>query len=196
MATFTLRLACGTAVFFAAIASYGQTNSSAVAEDNSDLQTSAAAPSDPRTKSETTPIKLAQAPTGTAPVAQARPASSSAASPSSAPTGTTTTMPTTAAGTSPTTETAGNASNVLQFENEDIGVALRTLAQQEHLNLIVSDKIPEKTTVTMRLEGMTPRRAIDVIAQSKGLFVDEVNGVYYVKTPEERAKEPTESDSY
>ncbi len=83
---------------------------------------------------------------------------------------------------------------VNDFQGEEIGLVLRTLARQAKINVVVSDKIVG--TVTMRLENIQPLEAIKVVAQSKNLFVDELNGVYYVKTQEEKAKEPTESGNY
>ena len=86
----------------------------------------------------------------------------------------------------------GRAMN--DFQGEEIGLVLRTLARQAKINVVVSDKIVG--TVTMRLENIEPLEAIKVVAQSKNLFMDELNGVYYVKTQEEKAKEPTESGNY
>jgi type II secretory pathway component GspD/PulD (secretin) len=60
----------------------------------------------------------------------------------------------------------------------------------------VSDQIPPGSTVTMRLENVTAKQAIDIIAQSKGLIVKELNNVTYVKTAAEQEKEPTESGNY
>jgi len=50
--------------------------------------------------------------------------------------------------------------------------------------------------ITMRLEDKTPLESIKVIASAKGLTVDENEGVYYVKTKEEKESEPTESAFY
>jgi type IV pilus assembly protein PilQ len=62
---------------------------------------------------------------------------------------------------------------------------------------VVSDKVATTAgTVTMRIEDRTPREAIDVIVSAKGLVMDELNGVFYVKTQEERSKEPTDSASF
>jgi hypothetical protein len=46
----------------------------------------------------------------------------------------------------------------------------------------------------MRIEDKTPREAIDIIVTS-GAGADELNGVYFIKTQEERAKEPTEREA-
>lgn len=86
------------------------------------------------------------------------------------------------------------ASRLNDFQGDDIGLVLRTLARQARLNLVVSEKVVG--TVTLRLEDKTPREAIEIIVASKGLILDKLNDVYFVKTKEERAAEPTESASY
>src|SRR5438876_5174021 len=48
----------------------------------------------------------------------------------------------------------------------------------------------------MRLEDVTALQAISVIVKAKGLFMDKIDSVYYIKTGAERTAEPTESDSY
>jgi type IV pilus secretin PilQ/predicted competence protein len=89
------------------------------------------------------------------------------------------------------------SSRVNEFQGDPIDLVLRTLAKQAKINLVISDKTTAAGgTVTMRLEDKSPREAIDIIVQSKGLVLDELNGVYFVKTQEEKAKEPTESASY
>ncbi len=88
-------------------------------------------------------------------------------------------------------------SRVNEFQGDPIDLVLRTLAKQAKVNLVISDKTTAAGgTVTMRLEDKSPREAIDIIVQSKGLVLDELNGVFFVKTQEEKAKEPTESASY
>jgi type IV pilus assembly protein PilQ len=93
-------------------------------------------------------------------------------------------------GTSPAS--SGRAVN--DFQGEEIGLVLRTLARQAKINVVVSDKIVG--TVTMRLENIEPMEAIKVVVQSKNLFMDELNGVYYIQTQEEKQSEPTESGNY
>src|SRR5437879_10204985 len=51
-------------------------------------------------------------------------------------------------------------------------------------------------TVTMRLEDVTALQAISIIVKAKGLFMDKIDNVYYIKTAAERTAEPTESDNY
>ncbi|MDB6146638.1 MAG: hypothetical protein JWO45_302, partial [Spartobacteria bacterium] len=51
-------------------------------------------------------------------------------------------------------------------------------------------------TVTMRLEDVTALQAMSIIVKAKGLFMDKIENVYYIKTATERTAEPTESDSY
>lgn len=83
---------------------------------------------------------------------------------------------------------------VREFQGDEIGQVLRLLARQAKINLVVSDAITG--TVTMRLEDVTALQAIGIIVKAKGLFMDKIDGVYYVKTAAEKTAEPTESDSY
>ena len=83
---------------------------------------------------------------------------------------------------------------VREFQGDDVGQVLRLLARQSKINLVVSEAVTG--TVTMRLEDVTAFQAIGIIVKAKGLFIDKIDSVYYVKTDAERAKEPTEADSY
>ncbi len=83
-----------------------------------------------------------------------------------------------------------------EFQGDDIAVVLRSLARQSKLNLVISDKLDQAAPpikVTMRLEDKTPLEAMKIIVNSKGLFMDVVDGVYYIKTADEKQAEPTES---
>ena len=71
---------------------------------------------------------------------------------------------------------------------------LRLLARQAKINMVVSETVAG--TVTMRLEDVTALQAISIIVKAKGLFLDKIENVYYIKTAAERTAEPTESDSY
>ena len=84
-----------------------------------------------------------------------------------------------------------------EFQGDEIGLVLRTLARQGKMNVVISDKVATAAgTVTMRIEDRTPKEAIDIIVTSKGLVMDELGGVFFIKTQEERAKEPTDSGNY
>src|SRR6202011_256202 len=83
---------------------------------------------------------------------------------------------------------------VREFQGDDVGQVLRLLARQAKVNMVVSDVVTG--TVTMRLEDVTAIQAISIIVKAKGLFMDKIENVYYIKTPAERTAEPTESDSY
>ncbi len=83
---------------------------------------------------------------------------------------------------------------VREFQGDDVGQVLRLLARQAKINLVVSETVTG--TVTMRLEDVSALQAIEIIVKAKGLFLDKIESVYYVKTDAERAKEPTEADSY
>jgi type IV pilus assembly protein PilQ len=89
------------------------------------------------------------------------------------------------------------ATRINEFQGDEIGLVLRTLARQAKMNVVISDKVATVGgTVTMRIEDKTAREAIEIIVNSKGLIMDEQGGVYYIKTSEEKAKEPAFSASY
>jgi type IV pilus assembly protein PilQ len=83
---------------------------------------------------------------------------------------------------------------VREFQGDDVGQVLRLLARQAKVNMVVSDAVTG--TVTMRLEDVTALQAISIIVKAKGLFMDKIDNVYYIKTSTERVAEPTESDNY
>ena len=127
------------------------------------------------------PVLLVQAPVQAASPAATKPATTS------------TTL------TSPTlTEADANIENggvgVREFQGDDVGQVLRLLARQAKVNMVVSDAVAG--TVTMRLEDVTALQAISIIVKAKGLFMDKIDNVYYIKTAAEKTAEPTESDSY
>src|SRR6202035_3473857 len=76
----------------------------------------------------------------------------------------------------------------------DVGQVLRLLARQAKINVVVSEAVTG--TVTMRLEDVTAMQAISIIVKAKGLSLDKIENVFYIKTPAEKTAEPTESDSY
>jgi type II secretory pathway component GspD/PulD (secretin) len=83
---------------------------------------------------------------------------------------------------------------VSEFSGDPLDVVLRTLARQAKMNVVVSPAV--QGTINLRLEDKTPREVIEVVCQANGLIMDELNGVYYIKTAAEKAKEPTESFQY
>ncbi len=83
---------------------------------------------------------------------------------------------------------------VREFQGDDVGAVLRLLARQAKINMVVSEKVVGN--VTMRLEDVTALQAVSIIVKAKGLFMANIDNVYYVKTAEERTEEPTESDNY
>ncbi|HEY0369662.1 MAG TPA: hypothetical protein VGC85_08710 [Chthoniobacterales bacterium] len=119
-----------------------------------------------------------------------------------APATTTTTAPNTPAAPGASTDapvasvTENGGVGVREFQGDDVGQVLRLLARQAKINMVVSDQIPPNTSVTMRLEDVTALQAISIIVKAKGLFMDKIDSVYYIKTAAERTAEPTESDSY
>ena len=81
-----------------------------------------------------------------------------------------------------------------EFQGDDVGQVLRLLARQAKINLIVSPLVVG--TINMRLEDVTALQAIEVICQAQAYDLAETKGVYYVKTPAEKAAEPTQTDFY
>lgn len=85
--------------------------------------------------------------------------------------------------------------NKPSLESNDIRSMLLRLAKEAGLKLMLSDRV--QGTVTMQMDPDTsPRAAIEIIVAAKGLIMDEGSGTLYVKTAEERAKEPTENGRY
>jgi type IV pilus secretin PilQ/predicted competence protein len=122
-------------------------------------------------------------------------ASNSATSPAPASTSTTTTTTATASGpVEPDNVTDNGGVGVREFQGDDVGAVLRLLARQAKINVVVSEAVTG--TVTMRLEDVTALQAVSIIVKAKGLFLDKIENVYYIKTAAERTAEPTESDSY
>src|SRR5213079_3255726 len=195
MPTFTDKLTCGTIAFFATIfVSFGQANSPA---PDSNEKTAVKAPSRPSTnsaksaeKSESAaaPQTLVQATSATSTPAAGKP---TPPQPSTSTPATTTIAPVAA-----DTVTESGGVGVREFQGDDVGQVLRLLARQAKINMVVSDQVPPNSQVTMRLEDVTALQAVEIIVKAKGLFMDKIDNVYYVKTPAEKTAEPTESDSY
>jgi type IV pilus secretin PilQ/predicted competence protein len=194
-------LICGTAVLLGAITlSEGQTSSSTAAPKSAATGTlqavssadSQAKPALPPAASsaktnDNSSITLVQAST-------TNPAPSPAGTTKSSTTATTTS--TTIAPTEAESAVESGGVGVREFQGDDVGQVLRLLARQAKINMVVSDQLPANSQVTMRLEDVTALQAVEIIVKAKGLFIDKIDNVYYVKTPAEKTAEPTESDSY
>ncbi len=74
---------------------------------------------------------------------------------------------------------SGKPESVVEFQGDDISVAVRSLARRAKLNIVVGDQV--RGTVTARIENKTPREAIEIIAQSKDLILDEKDGILYLR---------------
>src|SRR5438552_4384564 len=211
MGTFIQKLVCGSIAFFAAdLVSFAQTSSSPApgaglnTMSDGDLKTPPTNPALPAislpavnsngTKPEPgNPIAVVQASSAssTPGANQIAPATTGTAN----TTNSTTTTATIPAGPADTAIENGGV-GVREFQGDEVGQVLRLLARQAKINMVVSDQLPKDSTVTMRLEDVTALQAIAIIVKAKGLFMDKIDNVYYVKTEAERAKEPTESDNY
>src|SRR5204863_54036 len=75
--------------------------------------------------------------------------------------------------------TASGGVGVREFQGDDVGQVLRLLARQAKVNMVVSDQVTG--TVTMRLEDVTALQAIAIIVKAKGLSLDQIDHVYYIK---------------
>jgi type IV pilus assembly protein PilQ len=84
-----------------------------------------------------------------------------------------------------------NAPRVSEFQGDDVSLVLRTLARQAGMSVVVSPKVVGP--ITLRLENKTPKEVMVVVCRANGLIMDELDGVTYIKTKEEKALEPTES---
>jgi type IV pilus secretin PilQ/predicted competence protein len=187
MATFTFKLTCGTIAFLAAISvSFGQTTAPAPESTEKTAAKTNSAKSTDKSESVAAPLTVVQATSATS-----APAAPKTAIPQPSTSTPATTLAPPAAADS-VTESGGVG--VREFQGDDVGQVLRLLARQAKVNMVVSDQVTG--TVTMRLEDVTALQAIAIIVKAKGLFMDQIDHVYYIKTPTEKTAEPTESDSY
>ena len=182
---------CAGAALFAALTLVNAQTSSPSAAPNSSTQEvrpKAVAPTLPNSPASTndSSLLLVQASTvSPAPAASVPPSSST----------TTTTAQTTAAGPiEPDSVSDNGGIGVREFQGDDVGAVLRLLARQAKINMVVSEAVVG--TVTMRLEDVSALQAVAIIVKAKGLFMDRIDNVYYIKTGAERTAEPTESESY
>ena len=187
MATFTFKLTCGTIAFLAAISvSFGQTTAPAPESTEKTAAKTNSAKSTDKSESVAAPLTVVQATSATS-----APAAPKTAVPQPSTSTPATTLAPPAAADS-VTESGGVG--VREFQGDDVGQVLRLLARQAKVNMVVSDQVTG--TVTMRLEDVTALQAIAIIVKAKGLSLDQLDHVYYIKTPAEKTAEPTESDSY
>jgi type IV pilus assembly protein PilQ len=140
-----------------------------------------AQPPEPIKPADNPPMLLVQAP-------------AQAASPAPAKSTTTSSTVTAPALTEADAAVESGGVGVREFQGDDVGQVLRLLARQAKVNMVVSDAVTG--TVTMRLEDVTAIQAISIIVKAKGLFMDKIDTVYYIKTATERTAEPTETDNY
>src|SRR5438132_13465578 len=178
---------CGAAVLFATLTLAPAQTKSPPPAPNSSPNAKAVTPplpTAPSTKtSDSSQLLMVQAST-----TNAAPSPTTAAT-----TSTTTTQSTTAGPVEPDSVTENGGVGVREFQGDDVGQVLRLLARQAKINMVVSDQLPPNSQVTMRLEDVTALQAVEIIVKAKGLFMDKIDNVYYVKTPAEKTAEPTES---
>ncbi|MEP6669786.1 MAG: hypothetical protein ABJF10_11570 [Chthoniobacter sp.] len=68
---------------------------------------------------------------------------------------------------------------LIEFQNDDLALALQVLARNAKVTIAVSEDI--KDTISMRLENKTPREAIDIIIATKDLVLDEQKGTLFIR---------------
>ncbi|MDB6172480.1 MAG: Type and secretion system protein [Chthoniobacteraceae bacterium] len=71
-------------------------------------------------------------------------------------------------------------SRLYDFQDDDISVALRALALQGNIKLIIASEISGK--VTLRVDDKTPCEVFDMIAATKHLVINERDGILYVSS--------------
>jgi len=188
-------LICGTAALLGAITlSEGQISSSTPAPKSLAAGTLPTAPgADSQPKSATSPAAPSAQTIDNSPLTLVQ-----ASTANTAPSPTIATKSSTTSTTSELAEADSTTSNggvgVREFQGDDVGQVLRLLARQSKINMVVSEAVVG--TVTMRLEDVTALQAVAIIVKAKGLFMDTIDNVYYIKTGAERTAEPTESGNY
>jgi type IV pilus secretin PilQ/predicted competence protein len=187
----------GAALFAALTLAKAQTSSPSPTPSPTAESTQKAPLADGRTKPVTPPLPTAPSSKNDNSLLLVQASTVNAApSPSVAPNSSTTTATTTTASgpVEPESVTDNGGVGVREFQGDDVGAVLRLLARQAKINMVVSEAVTG--TVTMRLEDVTALQAVSIIVKAKGLFLDKIENVYYIKTGAERTAEPTESDSY
>jgi len=194
----TTFLCAGAALLIAVTVVKAQTSSPSAAPSSSPVDTVQKAPlAETKAKPATPPLPTAPSTKSDSLLLVQASTSNAATSPAPAPSTTTSTTTTTTAAAGPVEpETVSDSGGVAvrEFQGDDVGAVLRLLARQAKINMVVSEAVTG--TVTMRLEDVTALQAVSIIVKAKGLFLDKIDSVYYIKTGAERTAEPTESDSY
>jgi len=67
-----------------------------------------------------------------------------------------------------------------EFQSDEIGLVLRTLARQARVSVYVDDSVTG--TVTMRIDNKTPRETLDAICVVKDLIMEEQKGVLAIRS--------------
>jgi type IV pilus secretin PilQ/predicted competence protein len=190
---------CGTAALLGAIVlSEAQVDSTSAPKPlaTGTLQSSPSTDSQlkPATSTVVPPAPASTKTTDNSPLTLVQASTTTAAGPSPAPATKGATPATTVDPTEADSATDNGGVGVREFQGDDVGQVLRLLARQSKINMVVSEAVVG--TVTMRLEDVTALQAIAIIVKAKGLFMDKIENVYYIKTAAERTAEPTESDNY
>ena len=73
---------------------------------------------------------------------------------------------------------SNRAGRVFEFQADEIGLVLRTLARAANMNVVIRPEV--QGTVTLRIEDKTPREVFNVIVEGKGYKTYDRKGVTYV----------------
>ncbi len=197
----THKIFCRTLTALLAAASIAIAQDTAVTKPQPAKPSTAPAASNPPAlhSSDLAPMTLVQPPAQAlsapaAPTPGAAPGSMNVVAAAPAATPATAASPAQGAPLATSSEVESGGVGIREFQGDDVGQVLRLLARQSKINMVVSEAVTG--TVTMRLEDVTALQAIAIIVKAKGLFMDKIDNVYYIKTGAERTSEPTESDSY
>jgi type II secretory pathway component HofQ len=72
----------------------------------------------------------------------------------------------------------GQKGAVSEFQSDEIGLVLRTLARSANMNVVIRPEV--RGTATLRITDKTPREVFDVIVEGYGYKSYNKNGVTYV----------------
>lgn len=75
---------------------------------------------------------------------------------------------------------------VIEFSGDEIDVVLRSLARRARMNVVLSPTV--QGTVNLRLENTTNREVLEVICQANGFEIQELNGVHYIRSWDDKFK--------
>lgn len=70
---------------------------------------------------------------------------------------------------------------VFEFQEDELPLVLRMLARQAGMNVILNENV--RGRITLRVQDKTPREALDLVCEMKGLKMEENAGVFFISDP-------------